>query len=536
MSHPVENKYRYPGATPFTTEQSNLFFGRKQDTKDLYRLIKREPLVVLYGKSGLGKSSLINAGVVPECQKEKKYTPLIIRFGAWTDSTTISPLEIIKNVISNSKKETVLTKLILSDNSLWRYAKGMHLNDGGKPLVIFDQFEELFSYPEIQIEDFQQEITELVNTGIPLRFRRALDKIVDITDEEEEILEASLDARILFVIRSDRMHLLDKLTTYLPNILRNCFELKALKKGDARNAIVLPAQALGEFATQPFQYSDDTVTSLLRFLEDGHDKRIEGILLQMLCEHYERIQVKHHGKRVLEIQDIDDPNDVVKNYYEEKLQCFDEAERKAVRMLIEEGLVSEGEAMRLTLHEAYIIQEFKVSKLLLEKLVNSRLLRSEPFLRGGYTYELSHDRLITPVVGIRAERREEEAELENRRLREVADQERNLKEKAQRQLRLLRFYFILVLVAFGTSVYFNRKAVAARIDAQRALSNFQESEAKKAVLSFNNLESRANVILEVGGCPNDFIKEMKEIAIKHPDSLILFDKIKALMLKNPSCK
>lgn len=487
MSQRTEKTYRYPGVTPFTTEQANIFFGRKQDTDELFRLIKREPLVVLYGKSGLGKSSLINAGIVPECQKGKTYAPLIIRFGAWTEDTTLSPVEIIKNALFSSNKQSVLSRLIQSDDSLWKYAKEKQLNKEGKSLLIFDQFEELFSYPTQQILGFQQEVSGLLNTGVPLRFRRALEKTEDITDAEEEILESPLEVRIVFAIRSDRMHLMDRLTTYLPNVLRNCFELRALKREDAQNAIEAPARAEGSFKTQPFEYSDEAVTNLLQFLEDGQDKRVEGILLQMLCEYYERKQVEEQGKRLLDIHEIGDPNEVVRNYYHEKLQSFEEKEQKSVRLLIEEGLVSEGEAMRLTLHEAYIMQEYKVSKALLEKLVDSRLLRSEPFLRGGYTYELSHDRLIVPVIDARTTRRRQEEEFENKRLKEIVDGERKLKEKAQRQLKLLIGLFLLSLIAIVFAMYFSflanlqkQKALKQTVLTQKALNDLKiESEEKE---------------------------------------------------------
>jgi hypothetical protein len=487
MIQRIEKTYRYPGVTPFTTEQANVFFGRMQDTDELFRLIKREPLVVLYGKSGLGKSSLINAGIVPECQKEKTYMPVIIRFGAWTEDTTLSPVETIKNALINSNKQSVLSRLIQSDDSLWKYAKEKQFGKEGKPLLIFDQFEELFSYPTQQIQAFQQEVSELLNTGIPLRFRRALEKTEDISDAEEEILESPLEARIVFAIRSDRMHLMDRLTTYLPNVLRNCFELRALKREDAQNAIVAPARAEGSFKTQPFEYSDAAVTNLLQFLEDGQEKRVEGILLQMLCEHYERKQVEEQGQRLLDIHEIGDPNDVVRNYYHEKLQNFDEKERNAVRLLIEEGLVSEGEAMRLTLHEAYIMQEYKVGKALLEKLVDSRLLRSEPFLRGGYTYELSHDRLIVPVSDARTARRKQEEELENKRLKEIADEERKLKEKAQRQLRLVQILLVAVIAAFGLSIYFAYIANQSKLAAQTSLELYKVAEKNRIIIEVNNL-------------------------------------------------
>ncbi len=76
-------KYRYPGAQPFSTTQEDIFFGREHDIESLYRLIRLEPLVVLYAKSGLGKSSLLNAGVVPEVLKDGKYLPVNIRFNAY---------------------------------------------------------------------------------------------------------------------------------------------------------------------------------------------------------------------------------------------------------------------------------------------------------------------------------------------------------------------------------------------------------------------------------------------------------------------
>jgi hypothetical protein len=51
---------RYPGAQPFETNQKDIFFGRVKDVDALCRLVRLEPLTVLYSKSGLGKSSIIS--------------------------------------------------------------------------------------------------------------------------------------------------------------------------------------------------------------------------------------------------------------------------------------------------------------------------------------------------------------------------------------------------------------------------------------------------------------------------------------------
>ena len=63
--------YRYPGVKPFSEDERHVFYGRSADTKKLYQFINLEKLVLLYGKSGLGKSSLLNAGVLPLFNEEE---------------------------------------------------------------------------------------------------------------------------------------------------------------------------------------------------------------------------------------------------------------------------------------------------------------------------------------------------------------------------------------------------------------------------------------------------------------------------------
>ena len=75
--------YRYPGAQPFSTAQEHIFFGRERDVEALYRQIRLQPLVVLHAKSGLGKSSLLQAGIVPQVLHDGKYCPVHIRFNAF---------------------------------------------------------------------------------------------------------------------------------------------------------------------------------------------------------------------------------------------------------------------------------------------------------------------------------------------------------------------------------------------------------------------------------------------------------------------
>ena len=70
MSEQMTKYRRYPGVQPFKTEQADLFFGRDDDRERLLNLLLLEKLLVLFGKSGYGKSSLLNAGIIPDLDDE----------------------------------------------------------------------------------------------------------------------------------------------------------------------------------------------------------------------------------------------------------------------------------------------------------------------------------------------------------------------------------------------------------------------------------------------------------------------------------
>ena len=76
--------YRYPGPRPFEENYIDLFFGRNRDIKNLLTFINVEQLTVLFSKSGLGKSSLINAGIIPELRK-KNYEIILCRFNSYVN-------------------------------------------------------------------------------------------------------------------------------------------------------------------------------------------------------------------------------------------------------------------------------------------------------------------------------------------------------------------------------------------------------------------------------------------------------------------
>src|SRR5512135_13652 len=90
---------RYPGARPFmdTDIDHRLFFGRDREINELFYQVLGTRLLVLFGKSGLGKTSLLQAGVFPRL-REQDLLPLPIRL----NRTDLPPLELFTTAIAET--------------------------------------------------------------------------------------------------------------------------------------------------------------------------------------------------------------------------------------------------------------------------------------------------------------------------------------------------------------------------------------------------------------------------------------------------
>lgn len=450
----MSNKRRYPGAKPFAANQGHLFKGREKEAKQLRQLIENHQLTVLYGRSGYGKSSLLNAAVLPTFV-EAGYHVINVRLGAWTPESTSSP---ISNTILSLTEDTdllestVLDELVRWDNSLWYYTKTFSLNTKQQRLLfVFDQFEELFTYPQEEIEHYEKNLSELLKTRIPQRYRDELQKKAKGPKDPkyQRVLER-MDIKMVIGIRSNRFHLLERLSTTLPEILQNTLELDALSREGARAAIVEPAaDTLEQYESIPFTYEITAQNSMLDFLTQ--EGRIEGILLQMVCAYFEQSIIDKRGKNEITQADllanatqadgsISGLEGVVDRYYSDRIDDLPDEIEETVKRFIEDNLVQRvgNGGMRLSMHQAQIKERFDIDKNILDELVYNGLLRTEPFLRGGLTYELTHDRLIEPVLKSKATFEAGEADRLKAQL-EAEEEKRRMAEQLRDQAESARF-------------------------------------------------------------------------------------------------
>jgi hypothetical protein len=144
----VDARNPWLGLVSFTEETRAFFFGRDQEVAELARRVQRTLLTVLFGKSGLGKTSILRAGLVPGL-RQHGYCPVYVRIAYERD--TPEPAEQIKDAIrraASASGQWTQAGVSTAGESLWEFLH--HRDDvlrdaaGVKliPLLIFDQFEE----------------------------------------------------------------------------------------------------------------------------------------------------------------------------------------------------------------------------------------------------------------------------------------------------------------------------------------------------------------------------------------------------------
>lgn len=536
-----ENKLRtrYLSSKHFEDADQDMFFGRDVDILNLSNLIRLEKLVVLYGKSGLGKSSLMGAGVIPFLKKELKreskvlslkndkespYQAVRIRFFNNTDKKYTSLVALTKNEIEKEREKNnlssinndlanILDALIPSDQSLWKYLKdNIQAKDERPLLLFFDQFEELFSHPAQAIAEFKQALSEVLASAIPERFLEVWQEQYDsFSEAQNTFLEKPLEVKVVFTIRNDKMDSLKDLADKLPAIFKAWYELKPLAVQEAKEAITYPAQKIGNFSSAPFSYQSEALAQIIGFLTKNNTA-IESTQLQILCNRLESEMVKKQKSQhpisewQISLSDIPDFEDIFLEFYHETIEKLPEAERGKARLFIENQLIIKGQRISL---DRLVCLDF-LPESTINALVSEHLLRGERNSTGGTSYELSHDTLIAPISEAKRVREEEEQrQAEERKAQAEAEAERQRIEKdrieKEKQLKRQRTIISIVSVAAVISLLLAGWAFFAQQEASRqtklAIEATQKAlkqeeiakvNAQKALLSAKEAEKERN--------------------------------------------
>ncbi len=397
--------HRYPGAQPFGDDEFSrrIFFGRDKASGALTDQILANRLVVVYAKSGSGKTSLLNAGVAPRL-RDALHVPLFVRVNDRTRGPMGSVFEGIKSECERQKLEFVAG----DTSSLWSFFKTVEFWRDDvllTPVLILDQFEELFTLQSIEErEKFLAELGFLLRGTPPETHDPAV----------TGISAAPPSIRVVLSLREDFLGLLDEGSDRIPEIMDHRYRLAPLSAEMAGKAITGPAALESEgLATRAFQLKPECVASIVDYLsrsaasrEEAVTRQVEPFHLQLICQMIESVAAfkqKSSAERVvLGFADIGGDAalaETLEDFYTDAINSLPRKRRRAARRMCANLLISV-EGRRLSVDERELCLHSRLTRDDMRQLQERRLLRTDRRSDRTY-YELGHDALVQPVLASR---------------------------------------------------------------------------------------------------------------------------------------
>src|SRR6266480_1668162 len=406
---------RYPGAQPFSDDEISrkTFFGRDRESVDLANKILANRLVVVYAKSGVGKTSLLNAGIA-QLLRNEKCLPLIVR----VNDVQRGPFNSIVEGIRTAAERQSVEYFPGNQASLWHFFKTAEFWQGDlllTPVLILDQFEELFTIQSIGTQAaFLSDLGYLVRGVSPSTTPQADLNPAETGHLHNELTETPPDLRIVLSLREDYLGFLEEAADWMPQILDHRFRLTPLSIQAATEALTRPAQVEDNILhTKPFVYAAESVRTITDYLSgrDGHSATvnhkgsrarwkglfrrsgpqtthavgyIEPFQLQLICQRIERIVAERQRStnstvtiNTVDIGGAPALRAMLRDFYKQEIHALSRwRQRRAVHRLCEKYLIS-SEGRRLSIEEHEIERQLKLSGEILAKLVDRRLLRSD---------------------------------------------------------------------------------------------------------------------------------------------------------------
>lgn len=207
----------FKGLEAFMEADAPIFFGRDQERALISANLRTRRLTILFGPSGVGKSSLIHAGVVHHLRSIRSRSHrILIVFSNWS----VKPLEELKASILSAFREKFPEVYNaeqvedLQSKDLAELIKRLTATTESELLIILDQFEEYFVY-----HGHQKELN-----AFDKEFARA-------------VVDARVTANFLISIREDWLARLDRFQQDIPNVFENSIRIEHLSRAQAETAI-----------------------------------------------------------------------------------------------------------------------------------------------------------------------------------------------------------------------------------------------------------------------------------------------------------
>jgi hypothetical protein len=470
---PPEELCPYVGLQPFTAKDAEYFFGRERERRIIAANLFAAPLTVLYGPSAVGKSSVLQAGVVSHLASEPRTA--VVYFATWQGDDYVSRLkaECLEAIAAVHTRPIAVDAALPLDE----WVAGAMSEFRGVLLLMLDQFEEYLLYHrEERGDSFDAELARLVNSH-------------------------SASAHVLIGLRDDSLSKLNRFSKRIPNLLGNTLQLRRLSAEAARRAIVGPIERYA--ATHPDArptrldpslvdriISEVQIENVAASLSGGiagvHASEDRGLIetafLQLVMTELWRAASTRPGDRMLDAATLDvlgGAKAIVRRHVEKEVGKLSALERDIAAKLFLHLVTPSGAKYALRTDDLIELAGQPRDQVthVLSCLTEARILRR---LDPPERYEIFHDAFALALLEWRKEYLQELAKLEALR---TAEQQR-LRERTE-LIRRRRWQAAIVsslLVFGGIGVYvMHQQRDRAELAAQLEISKAQQESSRAAM-------------------------------------------------------
>lgn len=569
----MQKRYPFKFLDAYTRDDVAFYFGREEEVAKLYEMVFQTDLLLIYGASGTGKTSLIQCGLANKFDTHD-WLSLFIRRGNNINDSLGKILTEAGNQYSEPESHLAWLDQVWAleqekpetpSSPLAKQFKDVYLRHFRPIYLIFDQFEELYIInPDKEEQNkFFETINEILRLDQPIKIiisirEEYLGYLYDFEQKVHDLLRKKL--------RVEPMTL-DKVKTVIEGVGKSKESNVSLEKNEE--------ETIARQIFEKIKGKDRKISIELPYLQ---------VFLDKLYLHNTQDETRKAETTftLADLKKIGDIGDVLRELLDEQAAIIAKENNLTsdfIWKILSPFVTLDGTKEPLSVEDLkahFPAMETETIKQILQSFVNRRILR---FIENEELYEISHDSLAKQIHAKRSD--EEIALLEVQRLiksqvslkeenraffeenqllfmepflnrcplnekertwieksKQYVEKQKKEKVKNKRIKKLLNIILVLLFVAFvaiGFAFYFMKSSISERDIAKAAKIELQaEKEEKEKLtkesderLQFNNFEDCAETIVTTGsgGDITDIIYEMKNIAEHHSDSVSMNKRI-----------
>ncbi|MBM3739697.1 MAG: hypothetical protein FJW39_28355 [Acidobacteria bacterium] len=469
----------WPGLLPFSEADRDFFRGRRNEADELLRLVLRERVAVLFGLSGLGKSSLLQAGLFPALRNENIF-PVYIRLD-YSQGAPDLAAQVRDAIAREAATAEIEPPAATPGETLWEY---LHRQDSDfwnrrnrpvLPLLVFDQFEELFTLGQsdpARSDAFLMELSALAEGHPPAQVEARLNRH---PDQAEQFQFTRHNYKILLTVREDFLPELEDLRPRVSAVAVNRMRLLRMNSDAARQVV----------NQVPHLIDPDVGERVVRFVSAAKSE-VEPALLSVVCRELNSKRQERGDAKITADLLEGSQTEVLSDFYERSISDLPHE----VREFVEESLLTvSGYRDSVALENA--LSKRGVTRAALDLLIDRRLIRIDD--DAGERIELTHD-LLTGVVRSSRDRRREQEDKRREASARLEAEERERQRRAVLEVRRTRIiaaaFFGLALIAILAAWLAYRAGKEAQ--RQETLARQEADRARKAEADAQRSASEAN--------------------------------------------